>query len=96
MGTADPTPASAPRPDTVGRALLRLRHSSQHEIFEHLDIPLADRLGIDLDAANVPPPVDRGLDHPPTGRHRQRLLRQLRLDLGKPPLHLLGELEQAR
>jgi hypothetical protein len=36
------------------------------------------------------------LNHAPPGRDGQGLLRQLSLDLGKPPLHLLGELEQAR
>src|SRR5437667_197579 len=66
------------------------------EMLEDLDVALADRLGIDLDGANVSAPIDRGLYHPATGRYGQGLLRQLPLDLGQPPLHLLAELEQAR
>src|SRR6185503_7681707 len=80
----------------LGRALLRLRHRGEHQVLEHLDVALADRLRIDLDPATVPSAIDRGLNDAATGRYRQRLLRQLRLYLGKPPLHLLGELEQAR
>jgi len=38
--------------------------------------------------------VSGGLDHPASGRHRHGLVRQLRLDLGKPALRLLSQLEQ--
>jgi hypothetical protein len=57
---------------------------------------LFDRLWVDLDGADLPASVGRGLHDAPAGRHRYRLLRQLRLNLRQPPLHLLTELEQVR
>src|SRR6266704_604732 len=79
----------------LGGALLRLRHGGEHEVLEHFHVPLGDDLGVDLDGADLPPPVGRGLYHPPARRAGHGLLRQLRLDLRQPELHLLPQLEQA-
>jgi len=46
---------------------LRLRHGGEDEIFEHLDVPLADGLRSDLDRPNLATPVGRRLDESPTG-----------------------------
>src|SRR5713226_9302894 len=58
----------------LGRALLRLRYRGEHEVLQHLYIPLGDRLGIDLDGADLTAPVGRGRHDATTRRTGHRLL----------------------
>src|SRR5205809_2101819 len=61
----------------LGGPLLHLRHRGQHQVLEHFDVPLAHHLRSDRNGPDLAPTVGRRLHHPPAGRHRHRLLRQL-------------------
>src|SRR3989442_1750644 len=66
-----------PRLVRLGGALRRLRTRGEHGILDHFHSPLRDLLGVDLDAADLPPAVGRGRDNPATRRAGHRLLGQL-------------------
>src|ERR1043166_8139648 len=60
----------------LARAALGVTDRRQYEILEHLGIAPAQHAGIDLDAADLPPPIHRGLDHPASGRPGDHTLGQ--------------------
>src|SRR2546430_12897237 len=53
----------------------RLRHRGEHEILEHLDVPLLHGLRIDLDRPDLAAPVGGRLYYPAARRAGYRLLR---------------------
>src|SRR5689334_16729821 len=56
---------------------LGIAHCGDDQILYHFSVGSGEDAGVDLDAANLPPSIDRCLDHAATGRAGDCTLRQL-------------------